>query len=582
MKYNKLIMVFVSFIALATIFTACQKDLLDKYPLDKVSSVDFMKQPSDMEIYLNQFYNGALLPTTYEQLLGSANRGGSTDLGESDNKVYGKRIDTRLSGTGTVTGNGSLVYWNFSEVRSINYFFDNYKKCKAPFSDYKQYVGEAHFFRALIYFQLMQAFGDVPWLSTVPGTDSPELFAPRTPRNIVADNIIADLDSAAMYLSDKKGDGSSRINKWMALLLQSRVALYEGTWEKYHAGDPFGVSNAQPDKYFNKVVAAATTMMNSGVYDIYSTGNPSSDYNDLFIQRDYSANIEVLFWHKFNKALSLVNNKNYAQELPDAHTLTKELADSYLCNDGKPITGNPLFGGYDLLSNEMKNRDPRFSQTIFTPNAPWKIDGSGTIYWSDVYTQLNSSSQYLVPTGYVQRKGYDPLMIYHDVSYEDTPSINYRYAEVLLNFAEAKAELGTITQADIDLSIKKLRDRVGMPNLMLAAIANDPKWDFPTLSPIINEIRRERRVELADEGFRWPDIARWAAADELITGKRPKGFKASQLAVNHYPIDENGFLDPFKGPFPNGYGFVIKRDYLNPIPPSELVLNPNLVQNPGW
>jgi hypothetical protein len=166
--------------------------------------------------------------------------------------------------------------------------------------------------------------------------------------------------------------------------------------------------------------------------------------------------------------------------------------------------------------------------------------------------------------------------------YEETPGIIYRYAEVLLNFAEAKAELGTITQDDIDKSIKKLRDRVGMPNLILSEITVDPNWDFPTLSPIINEVRRERRIELAAEGYRFDDIMRWAAADELIVGKRPHGFMASQLATNPYPVDANGFLDPYKQKLPAGYGFKIGRDYLNAIPKDQLLLNPALVQNPGW
>ncbi len=579
MKHYKIII--GGFIALSAIFSSCQKDLLEKYPLDQVSSADFFKQPNDMKVYLNQFYNGGLLPCEYSELLGGSYRGGGDDL-NSDNEFDVIHPNERLAGTRTVNNAGSPVNWGFDEVRSINYFFDNYKKCTAPLKDYQQYLGEAHFFRALIYFQLLQTYGDVPWLSTVPGTDSPVLFAPRTPRNIVADNMIADLDSAALYLSDGKTNGYSRINKWISLLFQTRIALYEGTWEKYHAGDPFGVSGAQPAKYLNKVVESATTIMNSGLFDIYSTGNPTSDYGDLFIQRDYSTNKEVLFWKKFSVALNIANNKNYAQEYPGGKGSTKGLADSYLCTNGKPISGNSLFAGYDSITNEMKNRDPRFYQTIFSPDAPWKIDDSGTTTWRTVYNQLSSASQYNAPCGYTQRKGYDPLMSNHDLNYEETPSIYFRYAEVLLNFAEAKAELGNITQSDIDKSIKKLRDRVGMPNLNLATITTDPLWDFPALSPTINEIRRERRIELALEGFRWPDIARWAAADELILGKRPLGFKGSQITSTTFPSNANGFLDPFKTKYPNGYGFVLNRDYLDPLPESEIVLNPKLVQNPGW
>src|SRR5690606_12943119 len=145
-----------------------------------------------------------------------------------------------------------------------------------------------------------------------------------------------------------------------------------------------------------------------------------------------------------------------------------------------------------------------------------------------------------------------------------------------------KAELGSLTQNDVDITIKKLRDRVGMPNLVLSSITVDPFWNFPSLSPVINEIRRERRVELVAEGFRWDDIARWAAADELIVGKRPKGFLASQVSQNPFSVDQNGFLDPFQQALPNGYRFKLDRDYLSSIPESEIVLNPDLTQNPGW
>ena len=450
-------------------------------------------------------------------------------------------------------------------------------------------MGEAYFFRALIYFDLLKTYGDIQWITTELGTSSPELYNPRDPRNVVADNIISVLDSAAMYLTSEKTDGASRVNKWMALLIQSRIALYEGTWEKYHASDPFGVSNPHPEKYFNKVVEATTAIMESGKYDLYSTGKPSSDYKDLFALQDYSSNKEVMFWKKYNNELSrgdvsFTNDRNFRMETPSGNTFTKQMADSYLCSDGKPITGNSLFKGYTTLNDEMQNRDPRFSQTIAASNDVWKIYTDGTIkYWSEVYKKLNTSADYNAPGGYIVLKGYNLHMIYHVQQYEESPAIIYRYAEVLLNYVEAKAELGTITQADIDKTIKKFRGRVGMPNLVLTNIAVDPEWDFPFLSPILNEIRRERRVELAAEGFRWDDIARWAAADELIVGKRPQGFFASQItSINPFPVDEDGFLDPFKKAIPNGYGFVVGRDYLNSIPTSEIVLNPNLTQNPGW
>ena len=435
----------------------------------------------------------------------------------------------------------------------------------------------------------MESYGDIQWITTELKTNSPALYKARDPRSVVADNIIASLDSAAMYLTEDKTDGAGRVNKWMALLMQSRVALFEGSWEKYHANGPFGVTNPQPAKYFNKAVEAATKIMASGKYDIYSTGKPLSDYKDLFALQDYSTNKEVMFWREYDNDLSrgnsaFTNDRNFRMETPSGNTITKQLADSYLLNDGTPITNNPNFKGYSTLKTEGEGRDPRFFQTIASPDDVWKISaGTAPKYWSEVYDKLNTSADYNAPTGYLVLKGYNPNLLYHVQQYEETPSIIYRYAEVLLNYAEAKAELGTLTQDDINKTIKKLRDRVGMPNLILTNIPVDPAWDFPTLSPIINEIRRERRVELALEGFRLSDIMRWAAADELIVGKRPKGFLASQLKVNKYPVDDQGFLDPYKNAIPNGYGFVIGRDYLNSIPLSEIVLNPDILkQNPGW
>lgn len=564
---------YIIFLALCLFITACHDDeFLDRYPLDQVTDAVFLRQPSDMEIYLNQFYNRSNFSIRRQ----------STEI-DADIHITESSINTRLEGTMTINSGPSLAYAN---IRSVNYFFDNYKKTEAEFETYKQYVGEAHFFRALFYFDLLKNFGDVQWISKVLKTDSPELYGTRDSRNIIADKIIADLDSAALYLSTDKTNGHSRLNRWIALLLQSRVALYEGTWEKYHAGTSFGISNPQTDKYLNKVVEATTAIMNSGLYDIYTTGSPTTDYVDFFGLRDYSNNKEVMFWTKMDVGQGIHAHKLLLQmREPQGYGLTKSFADSYLCVDGLPIATSQLFIGYNTLAEEAMNRDPRFYQTIFVPNGtPWLIDDGDTTFFNEIYqTKLFSENIWTAPTGYMRRKDYNPILAYHHANYEETPAIQYRYAEVLLNYAEARAELGTLTQDDINNTLKKLRDRVGMPNLILNNIPNDPNWEFPELSPVINEIRRERKIELALENFRFDDIARWAAADELIVGKRPKGAKASQFAITpNYPVDEEGFIDVFKDALPTGWKFNTNRDYLYPIKESELVLNSNLGQNPGW
>lgn len=573
MKNFKII---IAFVASALCFSACNDGFLERYSLDQVPSDLFFQKPSDLEIYLNQYYSNSYFPRY-------GNHGSDYD---SDMQIQ-STVNTRLEGTRVVSTTGSI---GFGAVRSINYFFENYETVaeEYEFEDYKQYVGEAYFFKALIYHNLVRSYGDIQWYDKVLGTSDEALFDTRDPRDYVTDRILACLDTAAMYLPEEKTAGAARVNKWMALLMQSRIALYEGSWQKYHAGTPFGTDGADPNKYFAKAVEAASQVMASGLYDIYNTGDPQKDYQNLFNRMDYTGHTEVMFWRKYDNELSrgdrdFTNDRNFRMETPTNKTMTKQMMDLYLDADGNPIATSSLFQGYSNISEESENRDPRFRQTIATPDQVWKIfDDGSTQNWSEVYNRLNSTSDYMAPTGYVIQKGYNPNMQYHVQQFEETPSILYRYGEVLLNFAEAKAELGEITQTDLDNSINKLRDRVGMPHLVIGSITNDPNWNFPDLSPLINEIRRERAVELVGEGFRWEDIARWAAADELIVGQRPKGFSASQLDENPFPVDEDGFLDPFQNAIPSGYGFKLDRDYLNSIPESEIVLNPDLEQNPGW
>lgn len=571
MKLYKYCLVFYILI----LITSCS-DHLDRTPLDSVTDLDYFHDPKDLKTYVNQYY-------TNGNFEGYNNWGNDFD---SDNAVQ-KNINQKLEGTRTVSTSGSI---NFSKVRSINYFFDHYDKVQEENSieDYQQYLGEAYFFKALIYFDLVKQYGDIQWYNHELEPDDSALKDSRTPRNVVVDSIIDNLDMAAKYLQEDKTNGAGRVNKWMALLMQSRIALYEGSWEKYHDGGPFGVSEADPDEYFQKAADAAEEVMNSGMYDLYSTGDPENDYKNLFSRQDYSGNPEVMFWKKYDNELGkgervFTNDRNFRMEKPVSHTITKQLADAYLTKDGKPVAVSTAFKGHDNLKNEAKNRDPRFSQTIALPDEIRKITSDGEqSYWNEVYNKLNTAGDYNAPTGYLIQKGYNPNMEFHVEQYEETPHIIYRYAEVLLNYVEAKAELDDINQSDIDETINRLRDRVGMTPLNMSAIETDPDWNFPNLSPLINEIRRERRVELALEGFRWDDIARWAAANELIIGQKPKGFKADQIEENPFPVDAEGFLEPFQGKIPDGYGFVEDRDYLNSIPETELELNDNLEQNPGW
>lgn len=272
--------------------------------------------------------------------------------------------------------------------------------------------------------------------------------------------------------------------------------------------------------------------------------------------------------------------------------MTKRLVDSYLCTDGLPIAVSSLYKGDDSLNAVIKNRDPRLAQVLYTPGDTIYLhlpDGTNSIFDKPGFTYAFDQ---LCTTGYQLQKGNNTD---HAQSDATTRGLIYmRYAEILLNYAEAKAELGTITQADLDKSINLLRDRVDMPHLVLNNITPDPNWLFPDLSPIINEVRRERNVEIGCEGFRFDDIMRWAAADELIIGWKPKGAKWEQwegvytnppvVAGQNVYVDAQGYIEPLMKDalLQNGYQFNIDRDYLLPLPTDQLTLNPNMKQNPGW
>jgi hypothetical protein len=572
MKFNLLIV-----ILWLTFATGCNVDL-DRFPLDMVSTEDYWKTTSDLNLYVNRFYT-VFDPSTTDQLQSVF----AYDM-QTDDFTYAQAND-RLRGSRTVPSTGG---WSYTNIRNINYFFDNYRRCEEPFEAYKEIVGAAHFFRAVFYFSLVKEYGDVPYFNKTLGTNSEELYMERTPRNQVVDSIIADLDNAINYLPSGKQLGGTKLSKEVAQLFKSRVCLYEGTWEKYHTG-VFGVSNPNPAKYLNLAADAADAVIQSGLHSIYSKGEPQWNYF-FFADIDYANNPEALFWKKYDLDLGIGHARQFqvATGKGGGIGLTKAFVESHLCTDGKPISQSPLYKGDGDLISVTTNRDPRLIQTIFTPGFPLQIVNGDTTRFTR--PTVDQASHTVCPTGYQLNKtlNFDP--IHHkslDTQYDGfTGWIIFRYAEVLLNYAEAKAELGAITQQDINKSIKLLRDRVGMSNLIIADISHDPNWLFPDLSPVINEIRRERRVELVAESFRWDDIARWAAADELIVGKRPMGGKFNSIDYPDLSADDyrltNGYFDPLKDQLPNGYGFVTDRDYLSPISTQELTLNPKLKQNPGW
>ena len=247
--------------------------------------------------------------------------------------------------------------------------------------------------------------------------------------------------------------------------------------------------------------------------------------------------------------------------------MTKDFVESFLCNDGKPIALSNLYKGDAKFMDEFENRDPRLKQCVYTPDRPIAIlaDGSEEYENSPVFNNLTF-------TGYRLYKMYSPLAEDNEYIKCTLDDLIYRYGEVLLNYAEAKAELGECDQTVLDKTINKLRDRVGMKHLTVNVGFTDPNWPKweVAISPLLNEIRRERRVELACEGLRWNDLCRWKAGKLLENQKTYLGPR--DPATGEYRVLYPGMTRTW-----------YDRLYLYPIPTDEFTYNPNLLpQNPGW
>lgn len=598
-----------------TVFTSisCNKDFLNKAPLDTLSTDNPLASTNELRLYVDQFYS-ALLPAQP----GNVNGGGIAfdDGFGSDNMGFGNTPDSRMNGA--LSPNGVAIS-GYSNIRSINYFLEHYTNAQGDQTLINNYLGEAKFFRAITYFGMVKNYGDLTWVNKVLPADVNLMEVPRDPRTLVVDSILADLSQAAALLPVQGNSSTMRIHRDVALALKSRVALYEASWEKYHRAknDPFftaGITNDKIRDYFQQAKDAANAIISSGRWKIFNTGKPLNDYQNLFISNDLSANSEVLLWRKYNVG-DLIGNSiaKYVSTGGGNMGISLSLVDDYLTINGTPFTTTARANAQAVYGAELLPtiRDPRLSQTVVVPRVQQLRPG--TI--APAYPALNGTSFNMNTTGYPLAKflAYNDPLAYTDDNKDQTPAIAFRYAEVLLNYAEAAAELGD-DPASIATVLKPLRDRVGMPVMNVANEFNgDVNYPFHDLSPVLQAIRRERRVELACEGFRLDDIMRWCAADVLVKGKRPLGalFTGSDLVqqntptgfygsslliydtppagkkVNLYlsgnPGDPLRYIDPYKASAPNGFGFNLKRDYLLPIQQRQLQLTGfKWVQNPGW
>jgi hypothetical protein len=420
----------------------------------------------------------------------------------------------------------------------------------------------------------------------------------RSPRDSVAYFILSDLDKAISLLKTKNDlkltNEYQRINKDAALAFKARVALFEGTWEKYHNGTPFGVQGGDANKFLRLAADAAKTLMDNYGYTL--DDDFQKVFNDHTIAGAQIPIKEIIFARQFSNlkfgggGKEIFGNPDINQ-WPHKVGYTRDAIRSFLCTDGLPISVSPLYQGDKSLAGIGKNRDPRLDMSVFTPGEIYRISGKGdTTRFVDPFTTVDATAQY-EPTGYTSQKfyTYDLEAAGLNPKTWDMSTTFFRYGEVLLNYAEAKAELGEFDQGVANATINKLRSRatVHMPSLTVSAIVTDPDWPNYgyTLSPLLQEIRRERRVELLGEDFRFDDLRRWAAA-KLIVGQNYRGAYFEPIMNNGsgktIGKDDENYILPFKTQLPNGYQFDPGKNYLMPFPQDQITLNPNLAPNPGW
>lgn len=539
--------------------TGCNDAFLNRTPLDELTDENFWKTEAHVKSVANACYNHLIGKDiiNYEAL--------------GDDALWYNNSGYRQIGSGAYGSDLSILnsQWEkfYRGIRECNYFLENYNRAEAVSTETRErYAAEVKFIRAYQYMFLTQFWGDVPLVTKTLTMDSPELFDPRTSRKDVIDFILNDLRSSYKALPATIAGGKSdfgRITQAASLALIARLALYNERWEM--------------------AAEAAKEIMDMNYFSIYTSGGTSNAYRNLFIYEGRASrnasNKETILAFVYNYTAGTKHNLSRELQVPDQETRlmpTKAFVDNYLCSDGKPVSISPLYSeaSYDAL---FQNRDPRMKQAILSPGSAWngKADGSAsntatTIFRTPRFT--NDKKGCVTRTGFYPVKYCEPTKV-SAVGTDDNDIIIFRYAEVLLTYAEAMFKQGKLTQDIVDQTINKLRDRVGMHRMNLTELA---EWELN----IEDELRRERRVEMFMEGWRYFDVQRWKEGDRL--GNDVKGIKKSmvevQSSVDGYATDADGYIITMSGRI-----FEDPKNYLWSLPFTQMERNPNLKpNNPGW
>ena len=584
------------FVLLLFLLAGCEKEL-DQTPLSTTSKSAVFGSQEGLELYTNSFYS--ILP------------GRTTNLDAMSDYLAVKAVPTFIQeGAFAATLSSG---WTWTALRNLNYFIVNCNDPKVPISVRKNYIGIARFFRAYFYFDKVKRFGNVPWVGkALDVSDTLILYGGRDSRTLVMDSVLADINYACENITVTSDPTRSTVTKYLAYALKSRICLFEGTFRKYHT--ELNLQGTAAAWLANAETAAKKVMDETG-FTINSTGGLGKSYRTVFTNDAPVAN-EVMLSAISDITLKVLNDANWywtSGTYGDKASFIRSFINTYLNIDGTPFTNNADWPTM-LFKDEVKNRDLRLRQTIRMGDYK-RIVGGTAVPAPPVFSYTFT--------------GYQPIKWTLDDMYYDSERLNtnsisiFRYAEVLLNYAEAKAELGTLTDADWAATIGVLRARGGITGgLATKPTVADPYLIanyFPGITdPVILEVRRERGIELCLEGFRFADIIRWKRGE--LMHMEWNGFYVPEL-VTPMDLNEDGIPDVafYQGTKPSpavsGVTYVdvsavvsgktnpqllkngtsgeltwmnnIKRKwedkmYYYPVPATDLITNPNLGQNPGW
>ena len=589
MKINLNILSAGLLLATAVSFSSCD-DFLTRDPQDTVTDVpSFWNNEENLRTsfldYYTYFFPG------YRSGWNRADNFAETNVADwtDDNAQEVATLFTKVAPT-TDADN-----WDFEKIRNMNLLLSRIQSSSLGEEAKNHWSGVARLFRAMEYAKLVQKFGDVPYYDAVVGsTDNEQLYRARDPRTTVMDKVNEDLAFACANIRVNDGTKGLTVNRAVAQGFAPRIMLFEGTWQKYHANN-----TAKAAEYLKAAKDYAAALMQTNAYSI------APSYKSLTTSEDLAGNPEIIMYRSYVENVVMHSLMSFQNTEHEMSSPSRSFVDAFLTKNGLPIhqAGNTDYKGKEY-AKEIQSRDPRLADNI-DEESGLRLNGVAAVYAASGYYANRYVNKDLInkPGGMSSTNTTDaPVM---------------KLNEVMLNYIEAAAELAdlgqyTLTQADFDKTINAIRDRQStqMPHVTLAGNAlkvngveiNDPDRDA-TVKPIIWEIRRERRVELAYEGLRFNDLRRWGKLEYADMTKNKKLNMGAWINKADYPenaealakitlCDENGNIVTGNEGYIMPITEVAKmrvmadKDYLYPIPVDQITMYENhgfkLTQNPGW